>query len=220
MRFYTIMAVFLLALAYPSLVHAKCMLTGNDPGERDDGTIVYNARYQTLQICSGGVWRALGPVDTSDPCTRGNPGAECSDGAFYIGEIGGRRVYAAPTDETNTMRWKTINNATPGTSDMQDGHNNTYPALDNATHPAGHACTTKAPAGTWYLPARSELELFWTNRNDINLTGIGINIGPYYWSSTEETNTSIYQRRFSDGSEYNHGGSGKDGIHRVRCVRR
>jgi hypothetical protein len=147
-------------------------------------------------------------------------GAVCSDGAFYIGIVGGNRIYAAPADESSTHQWKTSNSATAGTDSATDGVANTNAmiAAGAAAHPAGNACDTKAPAGTWYVPAKDELNLVWTNRVAINLSSNGFNTsGTKYWSSQQYSNNA-YSQRFNDGSQTTL--NGKTQSYLIRCVRR
>jgi len=168
-------------------------------------------------VSTGSGWKCV-------DCTDGPPGSICvGDDAIYIGTVGGNRVYAAPADEAGIPQWKTANTYTSGTQSTTDGLANTYPALNNTTHPAGRACAIKAPAGTWYLPAKDELALLWDNGNrksppgEINLTGIGIHASSYYWSSTEYEAYYAWDQRFSDGGQNN---TAKTSNYRVRCVRR
>ncbi len=156
----------------------------------------------------------------SDPCTTGPIGTVCTaDGAFYIGTIGGNRIYAAPADQSGWIQWKTANTDTPGATSTTNGLANTNAmiAAGAAAHPAGNACKTKAPAGTWYLPARNEMNLIWTNRVAIGLAAKGF-IDDWYWASTSpQFNQGWYQSLSPPGTN-----SGYAKIYdlRVRCVRR
>jgi len=159
---------------------------------------------------------------TENPCLSGPPGSVCTtDNAIYIGTVGGSRIYAAPSDNAST-NWKASNDGTANTQSDTDGFANTY-AMNNTSHPAARSCATKAPAGTWYLPAKSELALLWDNGNrksppgQINLTGIGIHASDYYWSSTEYPSSHAWIQRFSDSAQ-NVGYKVYTRI--VRCVRR
>jgi hypothetical protein len=171
----------------------------------------------------GGVKADCVPAPSStDSCTTGAIGTACSDGAIYIGDAGGNRIYAAAADESSALQWKTVNTATSGTSDTSDGQANTDAMMadDPALHPAGNACATKAPLGTWYMPANDELNLVWTNRADIDLAATGFSTGgsDYYWSSTE------FSAAVGTAQSFNNGAQGglytKNGSYLVRCVRR
>ncbi len=75
----------------------------------------------------------------------------------------------------------------------------------------------------WYLPARGELMLFWTNRALINANPIvGMKSdATYYWSSTEYSSTHAYVIRFNDGNLFT-GGNRDNNVsgNIVRCIRR
>lgn len=189
------------------------------------GTIIFNGTHNAFQGCTrAGVWVAF-HAKPSDPCLAGDLGTACADGAFYIGSLpGGPRIYAAPADESGAPRWSGDSGGVPGTQSTTDGFANSYPAMVGDSHlfPAGYACTSKAPAGTWYLPAKDELNLLWENRAQLNLAGKGFTIGDgydysYYWSSSEHEHNFAWAQRFSTGSQAD---MAKYETFRVRCVRR
>lgn len=163
-----------------------------------------------------------------DFCPDGTPlielniGNSCG-GLVYIGESGGNRIYAASTDNGG-MAWGPTDTTTGATS-TSDGLANTddliaYDIANSTNHAAAQSCRS---LGTkWYLPAKDELNLFWTNSTSqggaLDLASIGINTGgTYYWSSSENTNNHAWEQRFFDGDQYLYG---KLGPRRVRCVRR
>jgi hypothetical protein len=117
-------------------------------------------------------------------------------GGFYMGRIAAAGtcyyLFVAP-NATGCARciWKTTVTGTAGTCSTVDGFANTYPALNNADHPAGNWCATRTIAGfsDWYLPAINELALFYTNGatgNNEAVIGAGQAFAAQaYWSSTE-----------------------------------
>ncbi|HEU4839516.1 MAG TPA: hypothetical protein VFS88_08920 [Micavibrio sp.] len=161
------------------------------------------------------------PPSSGDPCTTGSVGEVCSDGAFYIGDTGGNRIYAAPADEGITSQWSTEyvdTGATSETDGQSNSDNSTIVSAGAAVYPAVWACRNKAPPGTWYLPTKSELGLIWANRTDIDLSAKGLNIaGAWYWSSTEVDSSYSWIKRFNNG--YQGGGYKSDSL-LIRCVRR
>ncbi|HEU4838840.1 MAG TPA: hypothetical protein VFS88_05450, partial [Micavibrio sp.] len=155
-----------------------------------------------------------------DPCTTGPIGTVCeTDSAIYIGTIGSDRIYAASADESASLRWKTSVTSTAGTTSATDGLANTTAMITAGAvaHPAGKACNDKAPSGTWYLPAKDEFNLVWTNRVAINLAARGFNTTNWYWSSTELNAMSGNMQTLDDGFQ---SFSSKTDSNRVRCVRR
>ena len=86
-------------------------------------------------------------------------------------------------------------------------------------HNAARYCaiTLNAGAGThgqtdWYLPAKDELNVLYTNR-----TFIGGFAGAAYWSSSEIGSTFAWRQVFTSGIQVN---TYKYTMLRVRCVRR
>jgi len=172
-----------------------------------DGTLGGSATYQYA---------------TCIDCTNGAIGAVCPDGAFYIGMVSGIRVYAASAD-SGSKQWKTTNTATTGTDSTTDGKANTAAmiAAGAAAHPAGSTCNSKSPAGTWYLPAKSELALIWTNSTmqsgSIDLTSKGFNTTTADYSSSTQSSTLTWFQSFS--SPLRSGNYLKTNSSQVRCVR-
>lgn len=149
-----------------------------------------------------------------DSCLVDPPGAQCKDGAIYMGIIGGNRVYVAPADEPTTFAWGPW--GTTNADSHTDGLANTsWLAAQGTPYPAALACATKIPEGTWYLPAQDELNLLWRNVAYIpNFIGGTI----YNWSSTQGASTSNAQaQRLDNGTA---GSLTRSNQARVRCVRR
>lgn len=101
---------------------------GSNPhkGAPTDGSCsVFHPAGGGVKPCDMSV--AIGP----DLCKTGPIGTACqSDGAVYIGDMDGRRIYAAPSDEAGMFIWKTSNTNTAGTKNSTDGLANTA-AMDS-----------------------------------------------------------------------------------------
>lgn len=145
-------------------------------------------------------------------------------GGYYIGNItDGGVLYAlvlAPkaAGQNNSLQWKTANTATAGTASTTNGWDNTN-AMNNATHPAAQFCRGLRIGGfaDWYLPAKDELNVIYTNRSSISgEDSIDVDT-EYYWSSTESSATFAWDQRFSAG---NQNVSNKTVFLRLRAVRR
>lgn len=184
-----------------------------------------NNTMRLATVTVGGVtdnWEVT--TAAGDPCTTGPIGTVCTaDGAIYIGTSTGNRIYAAPADEAGEIIWSTeaIETGADDSWDGQENSNNaTIVSKGASKYPAIFACRNKGPAGTWYLPARRELELIWTNRAAINLPAKGFktSFSSSYWSSTEGArDQEALQRSMNSGAEYIRD---KDKDADVRCVRR
>jgi len=136
---------------------------------------------------------------------------ESYEGGFYMGVVAaaGTTYYlvVAPNGTGSTVcRWKTSQTSTSGTCSLDDGYANTYPALENSTHPAGNWTATRTIGGfsDWYMPAIDELELFYNNgggngAGDPLPAGEDFDTG-YYWSSTEYSSASACTLTFFNGN--------------------
>ncbi|WP_415061773.1 DUF1566 domain-containing protein [Bdellovibrio sp.] len=82
-------------------------------------------------------------------------------------------------------------------------------------HAAARYCDRLVYGGysDWHLPNRYELNLMYTNKGSIP----GLDVGVWYWSSTEADSIYSWVQRFSDG---NQSVDGKGNNYLVRCVRR
>jgi len=149
-------------------------------------------------------------------------------GGFYMGTICAagtcyNLIVAPNATGCASCQWKTSNTSTSGTCSGDDGYANTYPALENSTHPAGNWTATRTIDGfsDWYLPAIDELEVFYNNGGG-NGAGDPLPSGEdfatgCYWSSTEASSNRACFLLFSNGNRYD---SFKDTTLRVRAVRR
>jgi len=149
-------------------------------------------------------------------------------GGFYMGTICAAStcyylIVAPNATGCNCCAWKTSLTPTSGADSFVDGFANTYTALNNSTHPAGNWAATRTINGfsDWYLPARSEIEVFYNNgggggAGDPLPSGEDF-LEALYWSSTHGLDNSGdavclefgFATRISKGSQ-----------RRVRAVRR
>jgi len=145
-------------------------------------------------------------------------------GGYYTGviNIGGGVCYyliVAPnaTGCAASCQWKTTRTTTSGTDSCVNGYTNTYGPMDNATHPAGNWTATRTISGysDWYLPARDELNIMYTNKGSMP-AGEGF-AAAGYWSSTEFNAGCACCQTLSNGTiSLNY----KTSAFRVRAVRR
>lgn len=150
-------------------------------------------------------------------------------GGFYMGTIltsgASYYLFVAPNATgCACCQWKTSQTSTSGTCSLDDGYANTYPALENSTHPAGNWTATRTIDGfsDWYIPSIDELEVFYNNgggegSGDPLPSGEDFAIARDYWSSTENNSRFACSLGFFSGSR---GGTLKDSTYRVRAVRR
>jgi hypothetical protein len=106
-------------------------------------------------------------------------------GGYYAGKINDSGVdyylIIAPksSGENSSIRWKTSNTSTSGTSSVINGPANSS-AMNNATHPAAEFCEGLTIGGfsDWYMPAKNELEVCYHNlkpTTNNNYAGQGAN---------------------------------------------
>ncbi len=179
------------------------------------------AEGETIVMDASG-WEC-GSAGGSSDCTTGPIGTVCtSDGAYYIGDIGGVRIYARSTDSPNAVQWKSDRTDTAGTNSYTDGIANSNNMRGAGGHPVATLC--RSYGSQWYVPAKDELNLIWQNSQAngrlLNLVVMNIQSGAYYWSSSQSLNyaSTAWQQRFNDGTQYD--SNYKDTYHRLRCVRR
>jgi hypothetical protein len=144
-------------------------------------------------------------------------------GGYYTGviDIGGGVCYYLIVAPNATgcacCAWKTTRTATSGTGSCVNGYTNTRSPMENATHPAGNWTATRTISGysDWYLPARDELNIMYTNKGSMP-AGESF-AADNYWSSTEISAYYACGQFFSTG---NGGCNLKTSNFRVRAVRR
>ncbi|MCC2099440.1 MAG: DUF1566 domain-containing protein, partial [Hyphomicrobiales bacterium] len=146
----------------------------------------------------------------------------CSDGSYYIGQVGGNDIYATAAASQSSQTWNngTTNWTTTGFTSTTDGPGNTagLVALSGAASPydaAVYCDGLSAHSQTdWYLPARDELNLYWNGGSPV--AGVLTN-GTWYWSSTENNNSEAWAQRFNDGTQDSQ--ISKSSARSIRCVR-
>lgn len=149
---------------------------------------------------------------------------EACGSVVYAGESGGNRIYTTAADQ-GQFSWNngTSNWTTTGATSNSDGlvNTNTLVGLSDAGAPYAAAGACRALGTDWYLPARDELDLLYTNKDEGVLSGSFNESGSFpagwYWSSSEYNNVDARDQRFSDGYQSYY--SKNDGLS-VRCVRR
>lgn len=79
----------------------------------------------------------------------------------------------------DNLSWKSSISVTPGTQSTTDGQTNTnaMTAAGLSAHSASQTC--RGIASSWYLPARAELNLLYTNRTAIGASDSRVACGIY-----------------------------------------
>lgn len=126
-------------------------------------------------------------------------------GGYYFGSVASPANYyiiiAPNATGCAQCSWKTTLDASPNTASCTDGYANTYDGMANALHPAGNWTATRSIGGfsDWYLPARDELNLIWTNR--LSAPAGETMSDTCFWSSTEyNASCACRQTFFGTGS--------------------
>lgn len=235
--------IALAAFLVPKSAKAECTLVSN--GEtRPTGTIIHNADHDVLQTCTNdGTWQALTPVgDACNPAATALPGTKCDDGTIFAGisPDGGVPMFTTPNDQSNSAYWgmssftTNENNLITGRANssalyahVQAGDGSDNPD-DGSTPNAFVLCEELDAYGytDWYVPARDELDVLYTNRNAGDLNGTFDESGSlpagYYWSSSETSgagsNTAAWSQSFSAGNQRDN--YSKSNAFSLRCVRR
>jgi hypothetical protein len=131
------------------------------------------------------------------------------------GSVGG--AVAGETDASAAIQWYNGSFLLTGASSVSDGETNTeiIIAAQGAGSYAAALCAESAQDGytDWYLPAKNELGLVYTNLASNSIGGFSTS---YYWSSTEESVESAWGEAFSSGSQLI---LVKETALGVRCVR-
>lgn len=152
---------------------------------------------------------------------------QASHGGYYIGDItvadggaddGTYAVIMGGLASQATLAWKNPRSTTVGANSNTNGFANSLAmqAADPAIHFAGMYCLNYLSENydDWYLPAKDELQLAWTNR--VNLAELAME-AQWYWSSTDYSSDAAWRQIFNDGGS----SSGtKSSTYRVRPTRR
>jgi hypothetical protein len=198
---------------------------------------VGGASFQATLIVGSGatVWTV---TNAGGDCT-GSPsiGTVCTDGTIYAGlsPDGNNKMFTTRCDAGQTwdgsnctgsrtsLSWNngTANRPDTGYTSAVTGQTNSagLNGLSDAGSPYEGAtyCETLNINGKadWYLPALSELNILYSNKNIIRNFDTS---GTYYWSATEYSADATYAVRFSDGNvSYL---TQKNAFKLTRCVRR
>lgn len=167
-------------------------------------------------VLAGQMIAASGGGGGSLPTTIG----EAFGGGYYIGDIVvGADTYAiimAELSGEGDYAWKGSATDTPGTDSAVDGAANTAAMLSATGHPAATHCDNYVVGiyDDWYMPAKDELNLAWTNIASLDALSMGWR---YFWSSTQTSAAGAYRQYYRYGNQqiYNKAYGNK-----VRPVRR
>lgn len=187
-------------------------------------------------VNGGGVKNCQNLVVSTDACDNAPaPGQTCADGSVYAGQSpdGNAPMFTTPADG-GAFTWNdgthpdasvtmSFCSSSGGTCNTGKDNTDSIVAL-NATSPtAPYAAATYCDGlvahgkSDWYLPAVSELEVLYDNKNDIGGFDTSGNFwGGTYWSSTQMNTWDAIYIYMSDGSQ----GYGKHYALIVRCVRK
>lgn len=207
------------------------------------GTMRYNGTNNTYEYCEGDTWVCVG-----EKCSAPTIGNACSDGTVYAGlsPDGNKKMFTTRCDLGMTWNgssctgtrssppWNNGNAAnfvTTNTNSVNTGATNTAIIIsldsDSGTggtqpHQAAQACADLVLNGydDWYLPARAELDVLYTNRVAIgNFLTSGGTAATSYWSSTEQGGgTHAFYRDFENGASSS---TNKEyATQSTRCVRK
>ena len=200
------------ALIMPATpVYAQCV---NPAG--NEGDMAFNETYNVAQYCDNAGWVAMISPESPPDCP--DIGDVCADGTVYAGlsPDGNVKMYTTASD-IGTSRWASAGEVTGFTSNT-DGDSNTvglstFPSA--VTYDASDACYNSTANGRsdWYLPARDELLVLYTNRAAIG----NFNLTANYWSSSENSSNNAREVDFVSGATTNL--NKNTNILNIRCVR-
>lgn len=190
-------------------------------GAPTDGSCsTYHANGGGVKPCAG----TLGDCSGSP-----SPGTLCADGTIYAGQSGDGNVpmYTTPTD-AGLFPWNNGNTsgyvATTGNNATGEANTTLLTSTDSDTsvgatqpHQAAQYCHDLVKSGKddWYLPARNELNVMYTNHAAIG--AFDTSASGIYWSSSENNNQRGRTQDFSTGAM---SFAMKENLHRVRCTRK
>ena len=181
------------------------------------GALFFNEDYDVFQGCTTRGWKAFHAVGTPPPVLCTNIGDVCGDGSIFAGDT---NMYVTDVNQSTGILWSTENVDT-GADSATDGAANQAWIVTNETlseYPAFELCQNLNRHGhsDWYLPARDELDVLYTNQAAIGgFTTAG------YWSSTETSSNDAWMQNFLNGNQVNNPkASGLSSIYDIRCVRR
>ena len=138
---------------------------------------------------------------------------------FYIDGTGLHGLISATTNQSTSLRWYNGSYITTGATGTLIGTGNTNTTKITTSSGTGSyaakICYDLVLNGysDWFLPAKDELSLMYTNLKLLNLGSFN---SVNYWSSTEYSSTSSYYVSFSSGLSYT---STKSNTFYVRAIR-
>lgn len=186
----------------------------NEISGETNPAIITNTRCAVYHTEGGGIAPCNSTVHPA--CTVATIGQLCPDGTAYAGisPDGGKRMYMTSSETNQVWGSLTLRNATSVTS----GKSNTT-ILAGFGEPAASYCDSLTSHGKtdWYLPARNEMTVLYTNRASLTPTVGFYNISwANYWTSTE---TNAGSAHVQEGGGTMRNDYGKGGNHTVRCIR-
>jgi hypothetical protein len=143
---------------------------------------------------------------------------------FWLGTAGDgiSKMIVAPKSTEIPLAWGSYG-TTRSTVAFTDGlaNTNTLYAFGSAAHPAAYYCKSLTTGGynTWYMPARGEFSVLFTNKGATPFSTSNSFDGGGHWSSTENTSNKAFTCTFFNN---NLSGTYKKsyGGYMVRAVRR
>lgn len=209
------------------------------------GDVVYNSTYHYMQYCEGDAWVGIGRYNelTSGPKGCSAIGDTCNDGTIYAGLTpdGNIPMYVTasngpsrePFNVGNTGASRTdtsmVNCVTPFTNAgcIQGEANTAILMTDDSdsvvagvqAHDAAAYCYNLTAHGRndWYLPARNELGVIFSNLGPQPNHGFTGTPDPFYYSSSEENATNGWGVNFTSGNYYS---GDKANNYHIRCARK
>lgn len=161
---------------------------------------------------------SVGDVCKGDGSGSGNPkfaGCICYYDANSKAAGECEKIYVTQENQSKSEEWvaaATVDNVASGS--IEDGRVNEDLVNDFTLFPAFKLCKDLTDGGhtDWYLPARTELDLLFRNREAIG----GFEMIDY-WSSADYSPRMAWGQEFGYGAQF---GYFKDKLLAVRCVRR
>ena len=204
---------FHIALLSGLLVSKPALATCPNPAE-PGGQSVEGASGWQCSSGSGG-----DGVPTGCP----NVGDQCDDDSYYVGELGGEKIYATSSDSEVSRSWNngTENWSPTGFASTTNGPGNTDGLVNlsdsGAPYEAAEYCDDLTAHGhsDLYLPAKDELHLFYNSGSPV--AGVQTGGSNWYWASTENNTWYSWCEHLGDGNQVD---TLKTDILLVRCVRR
>ena len=121
---------------------------------------------------------------------------------FYLDRTGNHGLIAALSDQSSNAKWGCSGSSIPASeaTNIGSGSGNTISIVSScsATGTAARICSDYSTNGynDWYLPAKDELDLIYTNLKKNNIGGFS---DKDYWSSSQESNKNSWSQSFSSG---------------------